>query len=297
MLFNGSASIVRRIGSSALFGFARRELNYSGREMIKRVAAQRNNCCWTASKSNLLYVKGVMNEATLCQSRFRPKASFAALPQRSFLTFAKRPSQTTPLLKPQFAGMSTWGVLKSKSSPVFYTIIGATAIGFIGVITWRVSKFMSSLTFVNVTYFGFYLGGIASAFLVVLGALLWRKYRGLHPESLHREVMRRISNTAIINKKLGKEVVTGDFRAYSPSGGLIMDVSKTLPRIRYDPVSLDMMFQLHGENDSAMCSVRAQNIGGTHKISSLALDFSDGKRFILAGKPDDVVFKGLTKLR
>ena len=60
---------------------------------------------------------------------------------------------------------------------------------------------------------------------------------------------------------------------------------------------LQMMFQLHGPRDSAMCSVEAKAHGASHKIRSLALDFTDGKRYVLAGKPEDVVFKGLTKLR
>lgn len=58
-----------------------------------------------------------------------------------------------------------------------------------------------------------------------------------------------------------------------------------------------MMFQLHGPKDSAMCSVDATAVGASHKVLSLALDFTDGKRFVLAGKPDDVVFKGVTRLR
>lgn len=86
----------------------------------------------------------------------------------------------------------------SRSSP------GAVVVGIAGYLMFKTSLFMSSLTFKHVTYFGFYLGGITTT-LVVLGlAVLYRRYCGLHPEALYKDVLRRVSQTPVVVEKFGE---------------------------------------------------------------------------------------------
>lgn len=58
------------------------------------------------------------------------------------------------------------------------------------------------------------------------------------------------------------------------------------------------MFQINGTHSSAMVSleVMRQTAEGL-KFKSLAMDFANGERLLLKGTVDDVVFKGVTRLR
>ena len=62
--------------------------------------------------------------------------------------------------------------------------------------------------------------------------------------------------------------------------------------------TLQLMFQVNGTHSSAMVSLeifRRTSEGLNYK--SLAVDFANGERLLLKGKLDDVVYKGVTKLR
>ncbi|EGD78770.1 hypothetical protein PTSG_01747 [Salpingoeca rosetta] len=218
--------------------------------------------------------------------------------QRQCMAVPRPRSMLQPrVLLQQRAHMSTFQIVKQKTRRVLLISAGVAGVGVVGYLMFKTSSFMSSLTFKHVTYFGFYLGGITTGLAVVGFAILYRRYCGLHPEALYKDVLRRVSKTPVVVDKFGGRMSVGQFKAYAPTGGLILDTTKWLPRIKHEKSGLQMMFQLHGPKDSAMCSIEAQAAGASHKISSLALDFTDGQRFVLAGKPEDVVFKGLTKLR
>ena len=58
------------------------------------------------------------------------------------------------------------------------------------------------------------------------------------------------------------------------------------------------MFQVSGTHSSAMVSLEVfRRTAEGLRFKSLAVDFANGERLLLKGKPDDVVFKGVTKLR
>ena len=47
-----------------------------------------------------------------------------------------------------------------------------------------------------------------------------------------------------------------------------------------------------------MVSVRAaQSVLGSYWIRNLAIDVADGDRIVLEGNPDEVVYKGIVRLR
>ena len=61
------------------------------------------------------------------------------------------------------------------------------------------------------------------------------------------------------------------------------------------------MFQIlkmNGDKGSGMVSVRAaQSVLGSYWIRNLAIDVADGDRIVLEGNPDEVVYKGIVRLR
>ena len=80
---------------------------------------------------------------------------------------------------------------------------------------FKTSLFMGSLTFKHVTYFGFYLGGITTALFTLGMVVLYRRYCGLHPEVLHKEVLRRISKAPVVVEKFGTSASDCHSRGFS----------------------------------------------------------------------------------
>ena len=58
------------------------------------------------------------------------------------------------------------------------------------------------------------------------------------------------------------------------------------------------MFQMNGTHSSAMVSLEVyKRTAKGIKFKSLAVDFVNGERLLLKGRQEDVIFKGVTRLR
>lgn len=83
---------------------------------------------------------------------------------------------------------------------------GALGVGIIGYGMYRTTQFMSSLTFVHVSSFGFYVGGVVSAGLMLGAFYLARRYTSVQPDQLFNDALRRVTKHPAIKKELGEPV-------------------------------------------------------------------------------------------
>eukprot|EP00054_Salpingoeca_dolichothecata_P035558 m.5705 g.5705 ORF g.5705 m.5705 type:complete len:283 (+) comp5602_c0_seq2:84-932(+) len=193
--------------------------------------------------------------------------------------------------------MKTLGTrLKFAGVCVAATVVGGGLVYMI----YRVSAFFSRLSLIDVTGFGFFCGGIVTTLLGVSLFLFGRRFLSMHPEAVYKEVMQRVTSDALVKHRLGSNIMPGKFKAYAYKGGLIFDARKSVlgvPCPRFETPGLEMIFQLQGSNMGAMVSVDALNSKRHPEFLSLAVDFADGDRLVMAGGNDDVIFQGTVRLR
>lgn len=149
---------------------------------------------------------------------------------------------------------------------------------------------------------GLYAGGAVSALVGVGGFLFLRRFLSIHPETLFREVNRRVNADPSITTLLGSRTKPGKFRAYAYTGGLIFkdrSIRKSLlDAVTFKRYGCQLMYQVNSDDTMAMVSAEAvQTIAGGYQITNLAVDFQNGDRIVLEGDPNEVVFQGVVKLR
>lgn len=204
-----------------------------------------------------------------------------------------------------------------------------------GTFTWVAYKVSKWSTF-DAMYWGAYLGGAASAVLASAVIILGRRMLFLHPEQVFRGVLRVARDSPITQHHLGRDVTPGTFRAYAHTGGFFFDRTKPvlgfIPRPSYRKQGLQILFQLQGKDAGQQglvsCEV-SRHIGrGPLEITSLSLDLQNGERLVwgnsttehqhasvvesnatnnlspptpkshvLVGSHEDVVYKGVIRLR
>jgi hypothetical protein len=107
----------------------------------------------------------------------RSKTTLLAHVERPSLRHASTTNRVTTAIKR----------FKSQAKVGLYATAGVSLVVGAGYAVYKTSSFMASLNFTHVTSFGFYLGGIASGGIVLASAAMFRRLRGVHPESVFKE--------------------------------------------------------------------------------------------------------------
>jgi hypothetical protein len=140
---------------------------------------------------------------------------------------------------------------------------------------YRVSAYVSGLSVQHGLTAGIYLGGAASALVAVGGYSVVKKYLSIHPETMYKEVHRRVRDDIAVTELLGGKAQPGMFKAYAYKGGPVYktrEVRKNLFDIfSFERYGLQLIYQIHGAPDGRMAMVSAmatQSLFGGYHIAS-----------------------------
>lgn len=186
--------------------------------------------------------------------------------------------------------------------------MGGVGLGIYGV--WQVfsqwSSYITSFSLVDASYFGFYVGGIASTTVLLAGRNLMMRLLTVRPDPLYRHLIGRLRKDPVIRHRLGgSEPVPSEFKAYNITGGF-----QRAPRhgggilpYTYTRRTVQLVFQISSKRNPAAtgtvsCDVRALKLWGEYQYNALAVDFhATGERLLIEGRDELAPFKGVLRLR
>jgi len=173
-----------------------------------------------------------------------------------------------------------------------------------GYLFYKGSTWTSGFSLSTVFKIGFVSGGFAALALAGLGYAVVRIV-GIRQEQVYRHVLHAIQTDGTIKDRLGGSVTPGPFIATNHTGGLLAalrdsrrgGLSKLLAP---GPRRLAMLFEVSGPASTrAMVSVDAVKphvFGSGVQYRSIAVDFPEGDRRLLAGAEADVVYRAGVRL-
>ncbi|KAG8343818.1 hypothetical protein ERJ75_001190500 [Trypanosoma vivax] len=240
--------------------------------------------------------------------------------QRSFSVFRPRTPRVT-LEETRFDKQSVRYTGKIFGVPtdvvVFYAKIGASLCCVFLLVRFFLKGYgaLSRFSLATVARLGFACGFVSCAALYTAILSFARRFR-INPNAVYNQSIAMAMRNERVLKHLGTSPRTGDFKAYSETGGFRLPLIRRIRSGSYElsdllglkPRRMQMMFilrnQVDGREGLVTCDVRREATGfmtSTNTFKSLAVTLTDSSRsaaqtVVLVGRPEDVVYRGLMNL-